>query len=130
MPSNEPTLILREDDYQVLLSFLKDGRYANREDARYITDLGLEIRKAKLVTKDKFPRDVVRLNSRIRVMDSGRDAMMDLILVTPDKADIKTRKISVLAPIGTALIGLKKGATVSWEVPGGKKEFTVMEVNN
>jgi len=130
MSSIEPPLILREDDYQVLVSFLNDGRYAKREDARYVTDLELEMRKATLVTKDQFPRDVVRLNSKIRITQSGRDSVMDLVLVTPDKADIKERKISVLAPIGTALLGLKKGMTISWEVPGGKKEFTVVEVNN
>ncbi|MBN8855272.1 MAG: hypothetical protein BGO55_24295 [Sphingobacteriales bacterium 50-39] len=130
MNSIEQPLILREDDYQILVSFLKDGRYARREDARFVTDLELEIRKATLVTKDQFPRDVVRLNSRIRIIDSDRDSSMDLILVTPDKADIKERKISVLAPIGTALLGLKKGTTIRWEVPGGKREFTVMEVTN
>jgi regulator of nucleoside diphosphate kinase len=130
MSSIEPPIILREDDYQVLISFLNDGRYANREDARYATDLGLEIRKATLVTKDQFPRDVVRLNSKIRIRQSDKGAVMDLMLVTPDKADIKERKISVLAPIGTALLGLKKGTTIIWEVPGGTKEFTVVEVNN
>jgi len=130
MSAIEPPLILREDDYQVLLAFLNDGRYAKREDARYVTDLELEIRKATLVTKDQFPRDVVRLNSKIRITQSDRDAVMDLVLVTPDKADIKARKISVLAPIGTALLGLKKGTTISWEVPGGKKDFTVVEVKN
>lgn len=82
MNSIEQPLILREDDYQILVSFLKDGRYARREDARFVTDLELEIRKATLVTKDQFPRDVVRLNSRIRIIDSDRDSSMDLILVT------------------------------------------------
>lgn len=63
-------------------------------------------------------------------MQSDRNALLDLTLVTPDKADIKERKISVLAPIGTALLGLKKGTTIIWEVPAGKKELTVVEVNN
>ncbi|HVV06004.1 MAG TPA: GreA/GreB family elongation factor [Puia sp.] len=130
MSSIEPPIILREDDYQLLLSFLNDGRYASKEDARNALDLGLEIRKATLVTKDQFPRDVVRLNSKIRIMQSDRNALLDLTLVTPDKADIKERKISVLAPIGTALLGLKKGTTIIWEVPAGKKELTVVEVNN
>ena len=52
------------------------------------------------------------------------------MLVTPDKADIKQRRISVMAPIGTALIGFRQGEKVKWQVPAGKKTFTIMEVIN
>jgi regulator of nucleoside diphosphate kinase len=55
---------------------------------------------------------------------------MELMLVTPDKADIKERKISIMAPIGTALIGFRQGQKVNWQVPAGKKTFTIMEVIN
>jgi regulator of nucleoside diphosphate kinase len=130
MQQIKDALILRKDDYQVLVSFLKDERYVNRVDARNITDLEGELKRARLVTKDEFPKDVVRLNSKIKIKESGKDQVMDLVLVTPDKADIKKRKISVLAPIGTAVIGFKKGETISWDVPGGRKKFTIMEVIN
>jgi len=130
MQQIKDALILREDDYQILVSFLKDGRYAKRVDARNITDLEGELNKATLVSKEEFPKDVVRLNSKIKIRESSKDQVMDLVLVTPDKADIKEKKISVLAPIGTAVIGFKKGKTISWEVPGGKKEFNIMEVTN
>jgi regulator of nucleoside diphosphate kinase len=50
--------------------------------------------------------------------------------VLPQQADIKKKKISVLAPIGTALIGFRKGRKVSWNVPAGKKDFKIMEVTN
>ena len=123
-------LILRDDDYRILLSFLKDGRYAKNIDARNILDLEGELKKARLVTKDEFPDDVVRLNSKIKIKESGKGSVMDLILVTPDKADIKEKKISVLAPIGTAVIGFRKGKTIHWMVPGGKKRFTIVEVTN
>lgn len=130
MQQAKEALILRDDDYRILLSFLKDGRYAKNIDARNILDLEGELKKARLVTKDEFPSDVVRLNSKIRVRESGGNKVMDLILVTPDKADIKEKKISVLAPIGTAVIGFKRGKTINWEVPGGKKRFTIVEVTN
>ena len=48
----------------------------------------------------------------------------------PDKADIKQRKISILSPIGTALIGFRQGENIRWQVPSGKKTFTILEVNN
>ena len=52
------------------------------------------------------------------------------MLVTPDKADIKDKKISVMAPIGTALIGFRKGQQVKWRVPAGQRTFTIVEVIN
>jgi len=59
-----------------------------------------------------------------------QDDLMELMLVTPDKADIKKRKISIMAPIGAALIGFRQGEKVKWSVPGGKKTFTIVEVIN
>ena len=52
------------------------------------------------------------------------------MIVLPDKADIKERKISIMSPIGTALIGFRQGENVKWQVPSGKKTFTILEVNN
>jgi regulator of nucleoside diphosphate kinase len=89
-----------------------------------------ELKNAKLVNKDNFPSDVVRLNSRVKIKDVNKGKVMDLTLVTPDKADIRERKISVMAPVGTALIGFKKGQKINWQVPAGRRTFTIMEVIN
>jgi regulator of nucleoside diphosphate kinase len=123
-------VILREDDYQILISYLKDTRYVKLHDAKNAQELGEELKKAKLVTKDEFPGDVVRLNSRITIKESGNNKVMNITLVTPDKADMKERKISVMAPVGTALIGFRKGQKISWQVPAGKRTFTIMDVIN
>jgi len=82
------------------------------------------------VSKEDFPIDVVRLNSTVKVRAEDQDDLMELMLVTPDKADIKKRKISIMAPIGAALIGFRQGEKVKWSVPGGKKTFTIVEVIN
>ena len=130
MKQVKDSIILREDDYQILVSFLKDTRYVRHADAKNIHDLGTELKKAKLVSKENFPNDVVRLNSKIKIKEASKNLVMDITLVTPDKADIKHKKISVMAPIGTAVIGFRKGQTISWQVPAGKKTFTIMEVIN
>jgi regulator of nucleoside diphosphate kinase len=130
MKQVKDSIILREDDYQVLISFLKDMRYIKPVDAKNIHDLGAELKKAKLVSKENFPQDVVRLNSKIKIMEAGKNQTMDIMLVTPDKADIKDKKISVMAPIGTAVLGFRQGQTISWKVPAGKRTFTIMEVIN
>ena len=120
-------LVLCKDDYEILVSHLRNSRGAF--DQQNIEELQAEMKKAKLVAKEKFPEDVVRLNSKVRVKESnGKE--MELMLVTPDKADIKERKISIMAPIGTALIGFRRGQTVKWQVPAGTKTFTIMDVEN
>lgn len=123
-------LVLRKDDYKLLISYLNGRHGKTAYDRRNAEDLHAELKKAKLVNKDDFPVDVVRLNSTVRIKAEGKDEIMELMLVTPDKADIKERKVSIMAPIGTALIGFRKGQKVRWQVPAGKKTFTIMDVIN
>jgi len=52
------------------------------------------------------------------------------MLVMPGAADIRQRKISIMAPIGTALLGFRQGQVVRWQVPSGRKKFTIVEVAN
>ncbi len=123
-------LVLRKDDYSLLISYLTGGNKRPAFDRRNAEDLQSELKKAKLVNKDDFPPDVVRLNSTVRIKAEDKNEIMEFILVTPDKADIKEKRISVMAPIGTALIGFKKGQKIEWQVPAGKKTFTILEVIN
>lgn len=123
-------LVLRKDDYKLLLSYLNGGFGKSAFDRRNAESLKTELKKARLVNKDEFPPDVVRLNSLVRIKAEDKDKIMELVLVTPDKADIKENRISVMAPIGTALIGFRKGQRVKWQVPVGKRTFTILEVIN
>ncbi|HET6721363.1 MAG TPA: GreA/GreB family elongation factor [Chitinophagaceae bacterium] len=123
-------LVLLIDDYKLLISYLNGGHGKTAFDRRNAEDLRIELKKAKVVNKDDFPDDIVRLNSKVRIKAEGNDKVMELMLVTPDKADIKQKMISVMAPIGTALIGFRQGEKVKWQVPAGKKTFTIMEVIN
>ena len=123
-------LVLLKDDYKLLISYLNGSRGKSAFDRRNAEELQIELKRAKLVNKDDFPNDVVRLNSTVKIKTEGKDEIMELMLVTPDKADIKERKISIMAPIGTALIGFRQGQKVKWQVPAGKKTFTIMEVTN
>lgn len=130
MKKSTNPLVLRRDDYELLISYLNAGQDRTSSDRRNAEELKAELRKAILVNKNEFPSDVVRLNSKVKVKTEGRDGILELMLVTPDKANIKEKKISIMAPIGTALIGFRQGQEVSWQVPGGNKTFTIMEVMN
>jgi len=130
MKKTNNRLVLLIDDYKLLISYLNGGHSTTAFDRRNAEDLRIELKKAKLVNKDNFPEDIVRLNSKVRIKAEENDKVMELMLVTPDKADIKQKMISVMAPIGTALIGFRQGEKVNWQVPAGKKTFTIMEVIN
>ena len=123
-------LVLMKDDYNLLKTYLNNRSGKTTFDRQNAEDLLAELKKAKLVSKDEFPANVVRLNSTVRIKPEDKDYVMELMIVTPDKADIKERKISIMSPIGTALIGFRQGENVKWQVPSGKKTFTILEVNN
>jgi regulator of nucleoside diphosphate kinase len=123
-------LVLRSDDYKLLISYLNGGNAKTAFDPRNAEALHAELKKARLVDKENFPDDIVRINSTVRVKTEERDDIMQFTLVTPDKANIKEGRISVMAPIGTALIGFRKGQQVKWKVPAGIKTFTILEVTN
>jgi regulator of nucleoside diphosphate kinase len=123
-------LLLTKDDYNIIMSYIRRGLPTitfNRHDAE---ELEIELKKAKVVDKEELPSDVVRLNSIVTIKEEKENKVMELTVVTPEKANIKQRLISIMSPIGTALIGFRKGQQVKWKVPAGKKTFTIMDVQN
>lgn len=123
-------LVLRKDDYRLLVSYLNGGNAGSAFDPENAKELHAELKKAKLVDKENFPVDVVRINSIVSVKADEKDNVMQFMLVTPDRANIKERRVSVMAPVGIALIGFRKGQKVKWKVPSGEKTFTILEVIN
>ncbi len=123
-------LIVTKNDYKVLLTYLNGGNGRSAFDRRNAEELRAELKKAKLVNEKDFPPDAVRINSMVRVKAQGKNDVMEFTLVTPDRANIKEKKISLMAPIGTALIGFRKGQQVRWQVPAGKRYFTILDVRN
>ena len=130
MKLSKSNLIIAYEDYETLNAYVKGLRMARNFDHKSAELLQGELKKAKLVKKHDLPNDVVRLNSRVRVKMGEKDKMIELMLVLPDKADLKDKKISVFAPIGTALLGFREGEKIKWDVPAGNKTFTIMKVIN
>ena len=130
MKKIKSNLVIRKDDYSLLISYLNNARRQSTFDRRNAEELTAELKKATLVNKNNFPEDVVGLNSKVRIKAEGKSEEMELLIVTPDRANIKEKKISIMAPIGTALIGFRQGQKVKWKVPSGNKMFTILEVSN
>lgn len=130
MKTEKGQLTITHEDFETLNNYVSGLIFIDGLDRMNAAQLKMELRRAKLVKARELPDDVVRLNSRVTVKDGSKEKLIELVLVLPEKADIKQRRISVFAPIGTALIGFRKGDRVKWEVPAGKKTFTIMEVQN
>jgi regulator of nucleoside diphosphate kinase len=123
-------VILLKHDFEILNAHVKNLQGMQVNEKENFSKLSEELKKAKIVDAEDFPNDVVRLDSTVVIKDLQTNREMTITIVLPQKADIKQKKVSVLAPIGTALIGFGKGQKVSWEVPSGKKDFKIMEVSN
>lgn len=123
-------VILLKNDYELLNEYVKNLHGMQVNEKENYRKLSQELSKAELVSVKDFPKDIVRLDSTVIIKDLQTKRDMTISIVMPQNADIKQRKVSVLAPIGTALIGFRKGQKVSWEVPAGKKDFMIMDVEN
>jgi regulator of nucleoside diphosphate kinase len=93
-------------------------------------ELADEIGRARVLAKGTRPEHIVCMNSEVEFRDESTGRIQKVILVYPEEADISQRKISVLTPVGTALIGLGTGDSISWETPAGDaRQLTVLSVN-
>jgi len=122
----KPTIILSAEDYERLSVLAHAARKRMPELA---DDLAEEIGRAHVLAKGKHPQDIVCMNSEVEFRDDTTGKVQSVVLVYPEEADISQRKISVLTPIGTALIGLRVGRSITWETPGGDvRQLTVLSV--
>lgn len=80
-----------------------------------------EIERAEVVEPEAVPANIVTMNSIVRFVDeeSGRESEVELVF--PGHADVESNRISVLAPIGSALLGLSTGASIDWPLPNGRR---------
>ncbi|HZW66582.1 MAG TPA: GreA/GreB family elongation factor [Hanamia sp.] len=128
-PATTPVILARTD-FEILNSYVKNLHGMQVNERENFSKLSGELKKAQIVEDDSMPADIVRLGSTVVIKDLITRRDMTVTIVLPSKADIKQKKVSVLAPVGTALIGFRKGQTVSWNVPSGKKDFKIVDVNN
>ena len=96
-----------------------------REDLR---GLQAELEHACVVTPSDVPPDVITMNSKARLRDLDTDEEMVFTLVFPVTSSIEHDRISVVAPIGTAMLGHRVGDEFEWEVPAGSVRLRVEEV--
>ena len=88
-----------------------------------------ELARAELVEPEDMPLDVVTMNSRVRFVTGEAQQEFDMLLAYPKDIDGAPDKLSVLTPVGSALLGLKVGDSIDWTGPGGGSfNVTVREI--
>ena len=108
-----------------ILPATPDSANRNRQDLR---NLARELARAKIVPPERIPPDVVTMNSRVVLRDLNSDETMTYTLVFPKDADIDAGAISILAPVGTAIIGYAVGDVIEWPVPGGTRRIRIEQI--
>lgn len=94
---------------------------------RTYAPLRRELERAIVVSSAAMPPDVATLDSRVRYMDETEGVRRTVSLVYPSQADAAQGKVSVLAPVGTALLGLSEGESIEWDFPDGSRRRLRLE---
>lgn len=121
-------LVLTEADREQLQWLIDSSRKQQHVDFERLDELENELRRARVVQTCEIPPDVVTMNSRVRIEDLDSGRLFTYQVVFPEDASLAQNRISILAPIGTALIGYRAGSTVNWRVPSGRRRFRILKV--
>lgn len=115
--NKSPNIIVSSTDFQRLNSLIQSERTTDSPDLKALQD---ELSRATIVDSPSIPSTVVTMNSTVRFVIEPTGKEFELTLVYPKDLDDHADKISVLAPVGSALLGLSVGQQIVWPLPGGR----------
>ena len=122
----KPRIVLTARDHEKL-SFLARAAGHTMPDVAAV--LNEELDRAHVLTKGRHPEHIVCMGCEVEFRDETTGKVQTVTLAYPNEADISSGKISVLTPIGTALIGLRAGHSITWETrTGDLRTLTVLQV--
>lgn len=125
----ETTIYITGLDRQRLEKLIElAGERSRRANHLYLARLEEELERAETVAPEEVPSDVITMRSRVRLRDLDTGEGMVYTLVFPTEANLDEGKISVLAPVGTAMLGYRVGSLIEWEVPSGRRRLKVEEL--
>jgi regulator of nucleoside diphosphate kinase len=122
MTSHPPIIVASEDRPQLIELVTIAGQMGVAEQ------LEAELERARVMSLAEVPDDVVVMNSNLECEIVGTGQRRRLQLVYPRHADANAGRVSVLAPLGCALLGLRVGQEIDWEMPGGPRRVRVLSV--
>ncbi|CAQ85772.1 MULTISPECIES: nucleoside diphosphate kinase regulator [Photorhabdus] len=114
----KPAIIINELDAERLDSLLEQPAFADTSIADALNE---ELDRAEIVPPAEIPSDVVTMNSRVRFLDLTSSEERVRTLVYPASLQDSSNQLSVMAPLGAALLGLRIGDEISWKLPNGEE---------
>jgi len=122
-------ILITENDRRRLGTMLLDPRVSKIERPECLHALEAELERAYGVDSAELPHDVVTMNSTVEIRDLKSGETETYTLVYPERADINANCISILAPIGTAILGCRVGDVVRVKTPSGVRRIRVEEIH-
>jgi len=113
-----PSIIVSARDLARLEAILESPALSRQPAAQALLD---ELNRAEVLPPEQVPADVVTMHSEVECEDIASGEQHVLTLVYPNEADVEQARVSVLAPVGSALLGLSVGQTIDWQAPGGRQ---------
>jgi regulator of nucleoside diphosphate kinase len=122
------TIYITEYDAERLKSLIGEAKRLVPRGNEYLDSLEAELDRGQTVAPTEVPPDVITMNSKVCLVDLDTNEEMVFMLVFPQDADIDQSKISILAPIGTAMLGYRVGDVFTWQVPNGARRLEVKQI--
>lgn len=127
---SKQNIIVSVVDRERLQTLINSALLDSRVPIENLNALESELTRAKVLRHEDVPSDVITMNSTVCFADLTNEEEESYTLVYPRDADAANGKISVFAPIGTALLGYRVGDVVEWAVPAGKRRLRIIAVQH
>lgn len=121
-------IFITEFDKTRLEELIEVAKEFGGHDRNDLSTLAGELARATVVSSKEVPSNVVTMNSRVHLRDVVTSEKMTFVLVFPKDADIAAGAISILAPVGTAILGYAKGDVLEWPVPAGMRRISIEKI--
>lgn len=121
-------IVLTSRDNEKLRTLIQNSLSPLSPIRAELASLLAELDKAEVVEPEKIPAGIVTMNSVILIKDLDTLKEEEYRLVFPPMADIRKGNISILAPVGIAILGYKEGDSIEWKVPGGLRRLKILKV--
>lgn len=121
-------IVVTRGDHSRLQAVLDRARQMGGESNRSLDELQRELNRAQVVDSLSSHDGIVVMKAQVRLRDVDTNEIQVYTLVYPQDADIRKNQLSILAPVGTAILGYRQGEVVTWSVPGGRVRLRIEEV--